>query len=339
MNFVIFSICIFFLTALIAVNFVKFRSQAFFLDPIVPFGTVYVISYFLMPAYAFYYGYSRYGLMYAPSSYYYAVIYAFVFFVMLNVAYLVISHSLFSPRHSLAGRARAIAEMRSMGNFLVVGILFFLLSAFSFFEFYKIVSAYGLNTFLANRIVLTSGLGYLKLLLFFPVMWANVFVLEYYFVRYSKFSWLRYFKGLLLVLLASVPLLVLGSRSNLLMGVILYSFSIIILYLKRTQLSSYRRIVNKFAIAGLMLVFLGGALGQVRQNLMVTSEQGLPQEIKKEIPAESVVSAFSSYENLTWFFSQSDEYSYEYGGTYFSVLVGPVPRALWSEKPTGGGRL
>lgn len=320
--------------ALLSVVVIVFKKGAYSLvkEPLAVFVTIYLFSYFVVPAYSYGFEYSRYELIYEDASYFLMVAYSSCFLIFIFFAYAAMSLGIKNNN----GEVRRAASLRA---FYLVGALLLILCATAFFEFFKIIASSGINSFLANRIILTAGLGYYKLMLFFPLMWVIVYSLEVFFIKKRKFEWGGYFKGAILVLIASSPLVVLGSRSNLLVGIMIYSLSIMVWMVKAKMFHDYRKVAYKFVISAVVLVFIGGALGGVRQQLMTSDESGSGAIglVNKKIPMESVVSAFSSYENLNWFFSNEGRYSFKYGATYLSVLLGPVPRLLWEDKPTGGG--
>lgn len=328
MDFILFSVAIFVLLMFVLIFVVRNNVRVMVLEPIVFFVLIYLVSYFFVPAYAYFFNYSRYDLDYPVYSYFYASLYSLLFICSLIFFYLLIGGRLGVVSH--VGLKRL-----DMKSFFLLGGGFVVICSAALLEFLKMISSYGLSVFLANRIVLTSGLGYYKLLLFLPVMWVIVYSIERYFVKGGGFSWVKYARGVLMVLLASLPLLVLGSRSNILIGVIIFSFSVLLFSLKSGDPKLFGRLFNKFLILVLGLVVFGGFLGGVRQGLMSTEYHYASKG--SQIPLESVTAAFSSYENLAWFFTNPDRVKYQLGGTYLSVSLGPVPRAVWPEKPTGGG--
>lgn len=331
MGFSVFSGALFILLFLLLVLAFWGRIKFLFFDPFVLFFAVFIFSCFAVPAYARFYGYSRYDAYYSDYSYYLVSLYCLIFLLCLSVLYWV-----FGGRHNVC----RVSEFKFLdfGRFYVVGFVLLVMCLLAFYQFVKLIGVYGLGAFLANRIVLTAGLGYYKLALFFPVLWVVVYSVEKFFVRKREFAWKRYFLGCVLVVFASAPLLVLGSRSNLLVGLIFYSFSVLLVCLKLGWINVYRKLLAKFSLLLFCIVLLGGALGGLRQSMMSgDNESRTISYVQSEVPLESVISAFSSYENLAWIFENGSVLDYQLGSTYFSVLLGPVPRSFWPAKPTGAG--
>jgi len=297
--------------------------SAFFL-----FSLVYVVSYYFVPAYADVYDYSRYGINFDTQAQYLTLLYTTILYFFIFITYFSLARKV--PHLSFVPIEK-IYDFR----FKLFGLVCFLLCSISLAEISSIVATIGINVFLANRIVLTSGMGYFQLLLYFPLFWVTAFSIEKFFVI-KKIRWYSFICGAILVILSSIPLVVLGSRSNLLLGLIIYSVSVLSVLLKQGMVKGFRKKIVKSLFGAMLIVFLGASLGEVRQELMAESEEGYVQT-SKTMPLESVVKGFSSYENLYWFFSEGNSTEYQNGRTFLSVLVGPFPRSLWLSKPTGGG--
>lgn len=291
------------------------------------FFTFFIVSYFIFPAYSDYYQFSRYSLPYLAFSKYYTLLYCALFLSIMIAFYLLINSK-------ISKVSKIELYFLPLKRLYLVGLIIFPLCGMSLIQFLKVISSHGLSAFLANRIVLTSGMGYAQILLYLPLLWSIVIAIEKYVLRVGFFTWKGVLKGALLVIVMSSPLAILGSRSNILFGLIIYFFSVLLFLLKSGQVLIFLNKIKKFLVVVISLVILGAALGDVRQSLM--SESGSYTSTEK-IPFEDVAKAFSSYENLYWLFSKEEEVEFQYGKTLLSIVVGPFPRSVWPEKPTGGG--
>lgn len=314
--------------SILFILFIRYKIKRRILSTFSLFCIVYIFSYFFVPAYSSVYNYSRYGIEYSDMSKYITLLYSILFFLFTLIYYMV-----FSKRFQTI-RIIKIEEMK-LKTFYFFGAICFCLCLFSLIKISSLIFSYGLNVFLSNRIILTSGMGYFQLLLYFPLLWTIVFVIEHFHIR-SYTSWINYCKGILLVSAASLPLVVLGSRSNVLFGIIIYSFSVLVVLLKTGNINHFSRKIKKITLILIGVILFGASLGEVRQKLMAEDASNYATQEEK-MPFESVVKAFSSYENLYWFFTDGNKTELQYGGTLVSVFVGPIPRSIWSEKPTGGG--
>lgn len=197
------------------------------------------------------------------------------------------------------------------------------------------VASIGFNTFVNNRIVFNSGLGYQIM----PLAWFTVALVVLYgneLVRKARTGLRVRPLGLaVLFVLCIASALLLGSRSRALWP-ILY-LSLVYLFLQSGTSVSSRRVL-RMALLGVFLLGLASVLGDVRHQ--ISGGRALSR-VEVELPGSAVarglLGAFGEYENVLWLLDNQGSYELLWGQTFGAAMVGMVPRRIWPEKPLGGG--
>ncbi|MCY1225243.1 oligosaccharide repeat unit polymerase [compost metagenome] len=173
------------------------------------------------------------------------------------------------------------------------------------------------------------------LFILFPIVVVISYCLDRFFFGAKRFEYKKLIAAAALVFLASLPMVLLGGRTNLFFGVLALIFSLGIWYLRNKRRGELGRLVR------VGVFFLGGALiganllGAIREAVM-SSSSDYSMHSEQKIPLEGVVLAMSSYENVYILFDQKFD-AYRYGATIFAATLGLIPRSIFPEKPIGAG--
>lgn len=215
-------------------------------------------------------------------------------------------------------------------------LLLFVLALPLIYLIYEIgskIMAMGYGVYLANRIIVASGSGYLFVALIFPVFISLMLAVNYVIRRGLSFR-----TGILCMIgliLSSAPLLLTGSRSSLVIGVLIFVLVLFILSASK-GIAHLKKVTIAFALVGVGLLAALTSLGVVRQSIMGSTDF---DQITMHVDdrSSSLLEVFGTNENLLWMFDNPDRVHHLFGASYASVLVGPYPRSLWVNKPTGAG--
>jgi len=212
---------------------------------------------------------------------------------------------------------------------------FFVLAALSTLELIEKIQTHGYQAFLANRIIFLSGNAQIGLFIFFPILFITAYCLERFILSKKTFSKANFLIATLVIAATSLPMLLLGGRSNLFFGILILLASSAFLYSRTDRKNDLHSLYKASAIALAIIIFAANALGAIRQEIMRGNFENRDTESQK-IPLEGVIVALSSYENLYIIFDQKD-IGYLYGKTIFSFITGVIPRSFYPEKPVGSG--
>ena len=195
------------------------------------------------------------------------------------------------------------------------------------------IISHGLGGFLQNRIVLLSGLGYLSAVMLWP-MPLIVVVLSDTWVGARRGGPRRgYWLAAFFLVLAVSTGLVTGSRTTVLMPVVMTVFAATLLSARGRFDTARLARLGGLAVA-LLLVAL--VLGQLREQ--VFSKVDLREIDRAGITAgAALVGAYGEYEHLWWMEQNPSHVEFLGGKTFIAAAVGFVPRRLWPGKPLGGG--
>lgn len=195
------------------------------------------------------------------------------------------------------------------------------------------ILAMGYGIYLANRIIVASGSGYLFVALIFPVFISLMLAVNYVVRRGLSFRTIVL--CIIGLIFSSMPLLLTGSRSSLVIGVLIFVLVLFILSASR-GIARLKKMAIALILMGLGLLAALTSLGVVRQSIMGATDLN---EITMHVDdrSSSSLEVFGTNENLLWMFDNPDRVRYLFGASYASVLVGPYPRSLWANKPTGAG--
>lgn len=179
------------------------------------------------------------------------------------------------------------------------------------------------SAFLSDRINQFSGFGYLKITTTFS---SPIIVILYY--KYIHTRLQKYLRLLIIsVIIMIVTSIITGSRGTSVQPLLFICMFKLLFEYPQIKFSKILSIIIVFAVIFNFLTFLG----EVRTNRGF-KEDGISRSVLDE-----VVASFSHTEFL--FKLTTMDIEPVYGKTYLSALAIPVPRALWNEKPVGGGPL
>lgn len=309
------------------------RKKIFFFDSF-DFYFAYVVcvifSCFFIPAINEFYDYSRNSILVTVSVKYDYLIYICVY--MAATIFLQPLYYLLLQQPPWKGREFKRTESKA---YLIAIIFCIPLFVTATYDIFKMIFQFGYGAFLANRIVLLSGKAYISLFLSLPVYVSVAYCIDRFFISRENFSLSGLIQSLIIILISSSPMLLLGGRSNLLFGFLVFLASAWLLYFRRKEVGNLRHLKKAIFLLFIFFAFLANILGIIRQDLM-SGEAGELTSTEQKIPLEGVMVAFSSYENLYVLFDKDFD-GYKFGGTIFSFLTGFVPRSIFPEKPIGAG--
>lgn len=195
------------------------------------------------------------------------------------------------------------------------------------------VLSMGFGAYLANRIVVASGLGYLFAFLTYPLFVALILCTNL--ALRKPTSTLMLARSFAKITIVSTPLILSGSRSSLAIGILIFLFILLILSSPRS-LTFIKQKAIRISIFVIALLIGLTILGAIRQQIMGSGDLEVTS-IETEHRSSSTLEVFGTNENLLWMFDNSQYVDFLYGKTFAAVLLGPFPRSLWPGKPTGGG--
>ncbi|MGG4011043.1 O-antigen polymerase [Bacillus smithii] len=299
-----------------------------FLNPLNIFIVYFSLTFFLLPAFQIENEDFRYRVGYSEYAYFYGWLYLNVFISIVIITYLIITNKVDVP---IAGEVfdvrRWDKEDKKVTNILRIFVL--IPNIFTTLYFYKYILLNGYSNYLANRIILLSGKGYyisiiLALIPFALNEMVNLYQKSYLYKKKSN-GWLLLF----LLIIALIPGIVLGSRTNLILPLLLIILSYIHIKNKGALLS-----IKKFGIFSgvmVMLIYFALWLEEYRQSLMIGTKI-----VESKGLLIKLAGGFGTAENIYWWFDYANGKIF-YGSTLLPILVGFVPRSLWENKPFGGG--
>jgi len=194
--------------------------------------------------------------------------------------------------------------------------------------------------FLANRISLLSGYGYVTMPLIVSVpilvmLAVVVFRHRTEGVPVGRVLWLS-----AAVMVPSVAFnLLLGGRSSALLNLINLAFVWAILFMRRRNLRQIL-ILGFFSIASLQAItLLGAARRAAIQGGFDSFSQEYQQTSKSSAHslASELATSLGHAELLAYMLDHRSDWKPALGGTYAAAFVLPIPRGVWPGKPVGGG--
>jgi oligosaccharide repeat unit polymerase len=121
-----------------------------------------------------------------------------------------------------------------------------------------------------------------------------------------------------------------SSRNAIFIGFIV-SIGVFFVATWRPKISVLKMVFSK---QGFLILFVIAAMVVIGNIRAISSSQKYGKTIPEAINA-TFNSAFGNHENVLWLVS--NDFEYEYGKTYLAGFVNVYPRALWLNKPVGGG--
>ena len=245
--------------------------------------------------------------------------YLTICFIMLTLGY-----TLFRKRGKEIERLTKQDWSEFNDTYLYILFFIFLIGSLIFlFKFGPIFLA-DPAAFLSNRINEFSGYGYLKITTTFS---SPVIVILYY--KYYKNKSINY----LILIIVSFSLMVIlaiitGSRGSLVQPILFISIFKLLFEFPRIRSRRIIYILVSFILIFDFLAFLGG----VRQSRTLNINK-----VESRSPLDELVKSFDHTEYL--YKITTLDYSPVYGKTYVAAIAIPIPRALWPQKPVGGGPL
>lgn len=298
------------------------------LNPGYLFLLSFLLGYFVLPVASLRTGTTRYDFPYSAGSHLKTMLFCGVFVV------------LFASAYNYFGGARSYAEWRTHQNrvsplnrfqenmVVAVSLVLVLLGSIPIL---KLIAEHGIASYAANRIILGAGLGYATLLLTagvtgFAILFANRLI------HATPFKRLRAVKVPALLVISVTAGVLLFSRTRMLMPFALL-FLLWILIRKRGQVN--RRAFLALAACSALILSAGLFLGSAREAVMANKFDDIVGAERLADRLDPLVKSFGNQENLLWLMDY--QRSALLGKTFAAVAVGFVPRALWTNKPVGGG--
>jgi len=296
-----------------------------FANPGFLFVLTFGFGYFLLPVLSLTTGAYRYEHSYEMGAHVGAILYSFLFGCFAVLVYAALRGPVTYRLWQESSHVRAY-RLSAFGSWFVVG-LGLVMTAVGLSPFLNIIASIGLDSYASNRTVLSSGLGYYKLL----AGSSHVAFLVILMTRLNGMSGKQsVLDGPLVVafMLALMPGLVLVSRSMFLLPIVLWFVAWLIARKKGFLCGKHIVLMLLLAIS---ILVVGLALGPVREKMMA----GSPVAVGSCDVAERIVQSYGDQENIIWLVDNPQEFLF--GKTILAALVGWVPRRFWEDKPLGGG--
>lgn len=303
-------------------------------NPIVAFCIIYGLGYFIFPAWAVAtdtYLWEAGG--YAEET----MILAWPGFVLFGLATVLTFRGL--GGNGYYRRYRGIlynaSEWRGLDRSAVVvfGIVLLGPAIVAMFWLWQRIGRYGYSAYMADRIIINSGSGFVLTTL----QWALLFLIYFYAYHLARGRYgsvpLRKLGLLLLLGIAAAPGLLRGSRSGVLIP-LLFLFVSYTLLSGRGRMST-RRVVTVSAVIA-VLVLVGILLNPIRRQVS-RGEEIRFEMVETTDVSRGLMATYGGYERVWWLMENLTPADRLNGKTFIAAAVGFVPRRLWAEKPLGGG--
>lgn len=198
----------------------------------------------------------------------------------------------------------------------------------------RTIASHDLADYMRDRIVIRRGLGPAVVLAFAAICYGAILVTNYLAEKKergrSPALW-RLITISATVLVIAVAFVAMGNRN------FVFSLIAIILF---ASLSMFPGRLRKALM--LLPVMLALALGfSAWAKIRTTLDSAGPSALSGQDPTELLVyglnGAFGNSENLIWLAQHDYAWHPLWGETLFAAAVNPVPRAIWPDKPFGGG--
>lgn len=269
------------------------------------------------------------GKAYSDESYLKYMIYVMLTLLFLFPVYLY--YKIKKPLVECIGQVKYSPLSNKRENLII--ILSILVSAPLIFFISDLIFQYGFSGYIANRIILLKGNGYLVSLIKFPQIAIGI---VFYNLLYKKLvlkTSISKMKITILVIYSMFLASIMGSRTQMFIPIIsMLIIYMIIKYGGKVKITN----IKKPMLIMLSIIFIAISLGQVREQVM--SGQKITFQNKDSF-TDKVIYSFGSIENLLWLFDHDKPNDFEYGKTFLAALTGFIPRAVWPDKLLGGGPL
>lgn len=312
----------------IALTYIAYRTLVANDNRFIPLlfllGSIALV-HFYVPILQSFFEYYRYQDFYRQETKVFAYIFSFLIFFSLLVSYVFVIAYIKKLPSSVYSRGSPLSSLKTVYWFLlIVGIP----SLFAIFYNLSVIFSVGIEYYMKNRIFFGTGSGLIKLAPSFLSIGLMMLFSQLIWGKKSFFSNKRHWMIFVIVNLFLMSYFLLtGSRNS--VFVLLLNYIICYLFLADKKSNQLTKVV----VCSILGVFIFSYLGYERKDVLGYE---LEDKSSGEMLVEGVNGAFGNHENLLWLI-EHDFADYQYGGTYFAGVMNFVPRALWSEKPVGGG--
>lgn len=304
------------------------------------FCVAYAFMYFFFPALQIAGNSFKYERGYSNDTFIGALILFVVFGSAVVIAYIAFVKT--GPRfHKHIDDVRSWKLMSS--KTLVAAIIIMVVpSGISVLYMIRMIGVYGVGHYIADRIILSSGSGYMIA----PMHWITLFssilavdLLHNKFYR-GKVSSRTVIIYLVLLLMSCATGILQGSRSQTLLPVVTL-FALYFFFFSLRRGFTFRIKHATLIILAVVGVFaVGNILGYLRTAITgcanMSAVLNKDYSLSKSDDILNGLTKFGTAENVFWLIEHRG-WDLQYGKTFLSVAVGFVPRSLWPEKPVGGG--
>lgn len=327
---VIFFIYIFFVLSLIVYYYFSTNTS------IITLSNIFILSIIIFSFIPIIYIYNDIGFLriqngkpYSEQGYFEYIIY-----VMLTLFFLFPVHFYYKSKKAFIECISDVeySIMSSKVENLVI-ILSILISVPLIFFIFNLIFQHGFSGYIANRIILLQGNGYLASLIKFPQIAIGIVFYNQIYRKLVLKSSISKIKIIFLVIYSMFLALIMGSRTQMFIPIIsMLIIYIIIKYNGKVKTSHFK----KPMLIMLCILFISISLGPVRESVM--SDQDISFQ-NNESSIDKVMYNYGSIENLLWLFDHNKPSDFENGKTFVAALTGFIPRAVWPDKLLGGGPL
>lgn len=198
------------------------------------------------------------------------------------------------------------------------------------------IFSFDFQYYLKNRIFLRKGKGLFILISYMatvliPILYAD-FIVRY---RKTKYFFIKHTLFILTFVLPFIAVYILmGNRLTAFILILLLTMTYLIVSDTKIKLTNFL----KLSIAGfLILVFfsLAGYFRSIQWNIQKANVAQFSELLNKEL-SHAIVKNFGNFEHLVWLI-EYPHWDVLYGKTYIAGFLNLIPRAIWSQKPYGGG--
>jgi hypothetical protein len=200
----------------------------------------------------------------------------------------------------------------------------------------RLIAQHGLATFMYNRIVILSGKGFYLL----PLKWFLSYLLIYWINRLAislKTGKRLLGIGILVISLFTCASGALqGSRSGAMVPLL---YMLVLWAILRGPAQSNLKPILVVLVCVCTIVVVGVFLGPVRERIAGGSSDVVGANLKP-IDLRRVIlrlNNFRAVESTIWLAEHMRDKDMMLGSTFLAIATGVVPRAVWENKPLGGG--
>lgn len=303
---------------------IRGRLNLLYSQPLYMFILAVGMIYGLVPLLKKLYGIQSYPFYYSVSAEVFAILLVGIYVLSCVVGYILAGGFI---RQSLP-LVRPLTRRESFRLFLLVGAPSFLALVYLL----QMISAHDFSEYMKNRIMVRRGMGPVVVVSFASVCYGAALLVNYLSQRRAgNDKWTQIVHLAAVGLAVTLIFTVIGNRN--------FAFTYLAICGLAVMSTIRVQLHKSLLVLPLMICLAFGfsLWAKVRNspdtaNINAVLGGGVP-----ELVVSGLSGGFGNGENLVWLSQHSDEWDPLYGATVGAALVNPVPRAIWPNKPFGGG--